>query len=546
MNKFFYLLSAVILFSCTSAPKENTEETKEPTAMEAKVAEYAKVKLTTNLSVLTEKEKQMLPILFEVAEIMDELFWKDAIGNKDEFLSKIEDPATKEFAMIQYGPWDRMQGDAPFIEEYGEKPAGAQYYPADITKEEFETLEAEDKMSWYTLVKRDENGKLYTEPYHVAYKEQIDKAAELLKQAAELAEDEGLKNYLELRSEALLTDDYLASDLAWMDMQTNTIDFVVGPIESYEDLFMGVKAAHSGQILVKDKVWSEKLVKFGALLPELQKALPCDDKYKQEEANANADMNVYDVIYYGGDCNAGGKNIAINLPNDPRVHAQKGSRKLQLKNAMQAKFDKILVPICDVLIAEEQRKNIKFDAFFQNTMFHEVAHGLGINYTLDGKGTVKESLQEFYSSIEEGKADIIGLYLVTRLTEMGELENNDLMDNYVTFMAGIFRSVRFGASSAHGKANMMRFYAFEEAGAFSRDEATGTYSIDFEKMKQAVSDIGGMILKIQGDGDYEAAKQLIAEKGFIREQLQKDLDRISEAKIPVDIVFEQGKEVLGL
>ena len=415
-----------------------------------------------------------------------------------------------------------------------------------MTKAEFDAWEDETKTSLYTLIRRGEDGKLKSVPYHIAFKEQVDKASALLKQAAELAEDPGLKNYLEKRAEALLTDEYYESDVAWMEMKNNTIDFVIGPIENYEDQLYGYKAAHESYILIKDKNWSVKLEKYAALLPGLQKALPCEPKYKNETPGVDSDMNVYDAVFYAGDCNSGSKTIAINLPNDERVRESKGSRKLQLKNSMQAKFDKILVPITGLLIAEDQRSHVKFDAFFENTMFHEVAHGLGLGNTVDQSTTVREALKETYTSIEENKADILGLWCVYQLNEMGELGDKDMMDNFVTFMAGIFRSVRFGAASAHGKANMMRFYYFQETGAFTRDETTGTYRVDFEKMKQAMLGLSETVLKIQGDGDYETAKKMIDEKGNIREALQKDLDRIGEAGIPRDIVFEQGPEALGL
>lgn len=546
MKKISTLVLVLLTLVSFVACKHTKPKQDEASPIQKLVGQYAEVELTTDSSVLTEKEKQMIPILIEVADIMEELFWKDAIGDKTEFLSQLTDPAAIAYAKINYGPWDRLNNNEAFLEGFDAKPKGANFYPKDMTAEEFDALENEEKTSWYTKIQRDEEGKLKVVPYHVVYDSEIKKAAELLKQAAELADDEGLKNYLELRAEALLTDDYLASDLAWMDMKTNTIDFVVGPIETYEDALYGYKASHSGQILVKDKVWSEKLARFASLLPRLQEGLPVPPEYKAEKANANADMNAYDVVYYAGDCNAGSKNIAINLPNDPRVHAQKGSRKLQLKNAMKAKFDKILVPVSDLLIDKSQRRHITFDAFFENVMFHEVAHGLGIKYTLKDKESVRKVLKDTYTSIEEGKADILGLYMITQMAEWGELDNSKLMDNYVTFMAGIFRSVRFGAASAHGKANMIRFYFFEEQGAFTRDAETGTYKVDFEKMKLAMNELGKQILMIQGDGDYEAAKQLIAERGFIREDLQKDLDRVNNAGIPKDVVFKQGVKVLGL
>ncbi|RKE03296.1 dipeptidyl-peptidase 3 family protein [Marinifilum flexuosum] len=535
------LLGLIIGFAACNQQKKN--DTIVPQEL---VDQYAEFELTTDLSILTEKEKQMLPILIEVADIMEELFWKDAIGDKEEFLSMLTNPAAVAYSKINYGAWDRLDDNKPFLEGFDAKPKGANFYPKDMTAEEFDAIEDEMKTDWYTKIVRDEDGTLRVAPYHEVYPEEIKKASALLKKAAELAEDAGLKKYLELRAEALLTDDYLASDLAWMDMKSNTIDFVVGPIETYEDALYGYKASHSGQILVKDKVWSEKLSKFASLLPRLQEGLPVPAEYKAEKANANADMNAYDVIYYAGDCNAGSKNIAINLPNDPRVHAAKGSRKLQLKNAMKAKFDKILLPISDLLIDESQRKNVTFDAFFENVMFHEVAHGLGINYTLKDKVSVRKALKDTYTSIEEGKADILGLYMITQMAEWGEMDKSKLMDNYVTFMAGIFRSVRFGAASAHGKANMMRFYFFEEQGAFARNPETGTYKVDFEKMKAAMNELGRQILIVQGDGNYELAKQMIAERGFIREDLQKDLDRVNNAGIPKDVVFKQGVKVLGL
>jgi len=394
------------------------------------------------------------------------------------------------------------------------------------------------------LIRRNEQGSLMVVPYHVAFNREVTRVSELLQQASALADDPGLKKYLALRSAAFLNDDYLLSDMAWMDMRTNTLDFVVGPIETYEDQLFGYKASHEAYILVKDLEWSKKLVRFASLLPALQKGLPVDDKYKAEMPGDNSDLGAYDVIYYAGDCNAGSKTIAINLPNDERVQLVKGSRRLQLKNAMQAKFDKILIPIASELTPRDQLKHVTFDAFFSNTMFHEIAHGLGSINTINNKGTVREALKEHYTTIEEGKADILGLYLETRLQEMGELDV-DLMDSYTTFLAGIFRSIRFGASSAHGKANLIRFNYFKENAAFSVDSA-GQYSVNFQKMKEAVNSLSELILTIQGDGDYEKAAQMIQQYGTMDEELGSALKRIENRDIPVDIVFKQGKEVLGL
>ena len=291
--------------------------------------------------------------------------------------------------------------------------------------------------------------------------------------------------------------------------------------------------------------WSERLSKYATMLPALQRDLPVDEKYKRETPGTNSDLNAYDVIYYAGDCNAGSKTIAINLPNDEEVQLQKGSRRLQLKNAMQAKFDKILVPIADLLIVPDQRKHITFNAFFSNTMFHEVAHGLGIKKTIDGSQKVRTALRESASALEEGKADILGLYMVTKLLEQGELKEGTLEDYYVTFMTSVFRSVRFGASSAHGKANMLRFNFFEKRNAFTREDS-GRYRINMPQMKSAMNELSAKLLELQGNGDYRAAREFTDEMGFVGGVLQADLERVNRAGIPTDIVFEQGTQVLGL
>ena len=395
------------------------------------------------------------------------------------------------------------------------------------------------------MVERDAGGELVAVPYSRAYGDLYQVAAEKLRAAAVLAEDPGFKNYLSLRADALLADDYYASDLAWMDMKTNTIDVVIGPIETYEDQIYGAKASNEAYVLIKDLAWSGKLAKYAAMLPDLQRGLPVPEDYKREQPGTNSDLNAYDVIYYAGDCNAGSKTIAINLPNDERVQLQKGSRRLQLKNAMRAKFDRILLPISEMLMAPEQQSLVKFDAFFENTMFHEVAHGLGIKETITGKGTVRTALQNHASALEEGKADVLGLYMVNELHKQGELEDAEIEDNYVTFMASIFRSIRFGASSAHGVANLIRFNFFREQGAFSRDTA-GVYRVDFVKLSAAADALSEKILRLQGDGDYEAVGAFVEAYGKMGEDLASDLERLAAAGIPVDVVFEQGVDVLGL
>ncbi|MBT6235491.1 Zn-dependent hydrolase [Bacteroidia bacterium] len=540
LSSYLFIL-VTLLAACSQGPEEESAAD----YIEG-LTTYIPVKLTTDLSQLTESEKQMLPHLFAAADVMNELFWIQAYGDKEQLLSSIPNPQLREFARINYGPWDRLDNDKPFLDNVETKPAGSNIYPVDITKEEFEELGLPDEKDQYSMVRRDSMGKLYTIAYNEFFRPQLEKASGHLMQAAEICEDGELKNYLELRAKALLSNRYDASDIAWINMKNNTLDIIVGPTENYEDKLYNYRTAYEAYILVKDKSWSAKLEKYASYLPQLQANLPVADEYKAETPNSDgAQLNAYDVIFYAGDCNAGSKTIAVNLPNDERLQLEYGTRRSQLKNAMKAKFDHILLPISDILISEEQRKHITFNAFFSNTMFHEVAHGLGIKETINGKGMVRQALGEQFSALEEGKADVLGLYMVTQLKEQGLLQEGEMMDYYVTFLAGIFRSVRFGASSAHGKANMLRFNYFNQQEAFTRNE-DGTYAVNMDKMKDAIAGLSALILRLQGDGNKEGVIALMKKDGNVAEALQADLDRLSTAGIPVDVVFEQGLDVLGM
>lgn len=526
---------ASTLFSC------NTQQQESP--MKAKVEEYAQVELKSDLvNNLNDKEKELVKIFFQVGEITDDLFWQQTFGDKSQ-LDTITDNYAKEFAMIHYGAWDRLDNNKPFLAGYGEKPAVCNYYPHDITAEEFDAFEDANKNSWYTVIRRNEDGSLKSVWYHEAYAEEIGHICALLEKAVTLAEDPGLKNYLEKRIEAFKTDDYLESDLAWMDMKDSKIDFVTGPIESYDDKFQETKASYESFILLKDEARSKDLAKFVAMLPALQKELPCAPEYKTFVPGTSSDLNVYDAVYYAGDCNAGSKTIAINLPNDERVHALKGTRRLQLRNSMKAKFDKILMPIGQLIVTPEQQKYLNFDAFFWNVTFHEVAHGLGVKQTINTNESVDAVMGTEKTSWEEAKADILGLFMVTKLIEMGEITNITAEDAIATYIAGILRSVRFGAASSHGKANMMCFNYMEKAGAFSRD-TKGQYVIDFGKAKEAMNGWAALILQTQGDGNVEFATKYRAENGGITPALQADLDKINGAGIPRDITFIQGADIL--
>jgi hypothetical protein len=555
-SKVFVKLAAASLIAliaaCDTKPSGSSDSAKDSTVvagsdMQRRLSEYTTVKLVVDTSSLTLKERQMLPLLIDAAKAMDPIFWEQTWGSRDSLIATVNDPGVRRFIDINYGPYDRLDNNAPFVPEVGPRPEGANLYPKDITKPEFEAAltkgpkaHADSLKDLYTLVRRAPDSSLIAIPYHVAFKAQNEIAASKLREAAKLAEDPGLKKYLELRATALLTDNYRPSDLAWMDMKNNTIDVVIGPIETYEDGLYEYKAANEAYVLIKDKTWSQRLSRYAAMLPALQKGIPVSAQYKKETPGTDSDLNAYDAIFYAGQANSGAKTIAINLPNDEEVQLKKGTRRLQLKNVIQAKFDRILMPIATELIDADQLPMLNFNAFFENTMFHEVAHGLGIKNTINGKGTVRLALKERSGALEEGKADILGLYLVQKLNEQGELKGEDIRGNYVSFLASLFRSVRFGGADAHGRANIAAFNFLQQQGAFVRDSATNKYRVDFAKFQTGMNALSEKILTLQGNGNYEGVGAFQEQYGKISPELQKDLDRLKTKGIPVDIVFDQG------
>ena len=529
MKKTFILIS-IILMSASCATRSENE-------LKEKVESYAVVEVTSPLyDALSDNDKKIVAIFREAADIMDGLFWKQTFGDKT-LIDALPEGYAKDYAMINYGAWDHLDNNSPFLEGYGQKPLGCQYYPQDMTAEEFAALDDPDKLSLYTVIRRDENGALKTVWYRDEYKEEIEKVCTLLEQAIELTENEGMKKYLVERVKAFRTDDYLASDMAWMDMKDCNMDLVIGPIENYDDHLYEAKAAYECFILLKDEKRSANLAKYVGLLPALQQMLPCAPEYKTFVPGTSSDLNVYDAIYYAGDCNAGSKTIAINLPNDERVHAAKGARRLQLYNSMMAKFDKIMMPIGEVLVAPEQLQYLSADAFFWNVTFHEVAHGLGVKQTVNGKGTVDAAMGSEKTTWEEAKADILGLFMVSRLIDMGEITDITKEQSVATFIAGIVRSVRFGFASSHGKANMMCYNFMEDYGAFTRN-AEGKYVIDFEKAAAAIDAWAALILETQATGNFEFAQKYSSENASIRESLAADIEKVNGAGIPRDIRFE--------
>lgn len=548
MKKFAFPILALAMMASTAdnAIAQDKKVPNKTNPIKEKIEQYASVPLKADMGMLSDQERELVGIFIEISRVMDDIYWEQTFGseNRDK-LREIKDPAIKRFAEIQYGAWDRMDANRPFVPGFGEKPAGANFYPVDMKKEEFDKLKDPLKTSPYSIIRRNAKGDLEVIPYSRAYGKQLKRVDMLLEKAIEMAENEEMKRYLETRREALRNDDYLKSDFAWMDMKKSRLDFVFGPIENYEDALYGYKTAFEAFVLIKDEDWSNRLEHFTAMLPKMQEQLPCDPKYKKEKPGTESDLYVYDAVYYAGDCNAGGKTIAINLPNDEKVQLERGTRRLQLKNAMEAKFDNIMRPIADLMIDKDQVKYVNFNAFFNNVCFHEVAHGLGIKKTVNGKSSVREALKNQYSAWEEAKADICGLFMVQKLIEQGEIKDVTIKEAYITYMAGLLRSVRFGAQEAHGIANLMCFNFMQDRKAFTRNK-DGKYSVNIDNMHKAIEEWAALVIKTEGDGDYKAAADYAAKNGVARKELQYDLVAIEKAKIPVDIVFKQGEKVLGL
>ena len=519
----------VLLVSCA--------RDKAKSAIEKKIDSYAVFQIgSPYMEGISDNGKEVLNLFRKAADEVDNIFWQQTFGDKNAILS-LPDGPEKDFAMINYGPWDRLDNNAPFIEGYGARPAGACFYPEDMTAEEFDALADSAKFSPYTLIRRGDDGKLKVVWYHDAYKESIDKICSYLESAATMTIKESVRNYLLKRAEALRTDDYKESDFAWMDMKDSKMDLVIGPIENYEDGVYGLKTSYECFILLKDLKKTEELSKYIAMLPELQKSLPCPEEYKTFVPGTESDMFVYDAIYYSGDANAGGKTIAINLPNDHEVQAVKGTRRLQLRNVIKAKFDKMVYPIGQILFEPEQQRYLSADAFFWNVTFHEVAHGLGVKETVNGLGNVRDALGNEASTWEEAKADILGLYMVCNLIDKGEIPLISKESAIVTYIASLVRSVRFGAADAHGRANMMCYNFLKENGAFERNK-DGRYHVNFDKVAQAVADWSNLILTTQATGNYMFAKEYETNHAVVPEALSADIANVNRDGVPVDIRFE--------
>lgn len=537
------LLCSALLGSCSTHKQADPAMS----ALESQLQRFAPVVITGDTSRLAPGDRQALATLIDAARIIDTLYRRQVWSGTEALLARIEGDTSEagklrlRYFHVNQSPWSRLDHDAPFIEGTPPRPKGANYYPADMTVEEFTawlaTLpEAEQKQAtgFFTTIRRNNAGSLTIVPYSSEYASLLAPLAEKLRVAAAQTENASLRSFLTKRADAFLSNDYYDSDVAWMDLDS-PIDVTIGPYEVYMDELFNYKAAFEAYVTLRNDEETAKLQKFSGLLQEVENNLPIDPKYRNPKLGAMAPIRVVDEVAIGGEARAGVQTAAFNLPNDERITSEKGSKRVMLKNVQEAKFRAILTPIAGVVLDPSQRAMLSFEPFFTHILAHELIHGLGPhNITVAGKRTtVRQAMREISSAFEEAKADIAGLFMLQYLIDKGAVDKAAEQQMYVTYLAGVFRSVRFGINEAHGKGMAFQFNYLNDKGAILADSATGTFRVDFDRMKAASRELTGLILTAQAEGNYAQAKRLLDTYAVIRPAMQRALDRMKD--IPVDI-----------
>ncbi|MFO7894018.1 MAG: hypothetical protein R6U63_09800 [Longimicrobiales bacterium] len=538
------LIGLVAVAGCSVEPNDPEMELAEGVTMdelEERVADFAPADITFDESALADWEKAVLARLVEASDIMHDLFARQVARENPEWAERVANrgaDAAGEYYEIMVGPWDRQREMEPFL-DVGPKPPGAGYYPADLTREEFELwLEThpEDREAFtspFTLIRR-EGAALIAVPYSEAYGPELEEAAGLLHDAAELSQNPSLSAYLDSRARSFLSDDYYPSDVAWMDILGTKIEPTIGPYEVYEDELLGMKAAFESFVTVADAEAGAELDTLKSALRTLEQNLPMPDRYKNLDRGFESPMRVVDVVYTAGDTRAGVQTIAFNLPNDERVREEKGSKKVMLRNVSQAKFDRILTPIAEQILDPGMLDELAFQPWFTSVLMHELAHGLGPGYiTVDGERvTVNQALSDRYTAIEEAKADAVGLHNLTVLRDRGLYSDDFVRAAFVGELPDLFRSIRFGAGEAHGRANLIQFNWLWEQGAISFDD-DGMITADLNAMEAAIRGLASELLTLQAEGDYQRAGEILDRYGVMRPEIEAAVERLED--VPVDI-----------
>jgi Peptidase family M49 len=540
----------------TTLTAQNSKPTGGDPDLAKKIARFAPTTLTADVSKLAPKDRQALDKIIAAAKLLDPLFLRQVWTGNDALEKKLladKTPAGQQrlnYFYINDGPWSRLDSNEPFIEGVPhEKPLPAAYYPDDMTKDEFnawvQTLSDADKQKatgFFWLIRRGADRKLTIVPYSQAYREYLEPAARLLREAASLTTNATLKDFLNKRADAFGSDDYYESDVAWMDLDA-PIDVTIGPYETYEDELFSYKAAFEAYITIRDDAETAKLAKFSGHLQELENNLPIDPQYRNPKLGAASPIRVVNEVFGAGEGNSGVQTAAFNLPNDERVVKEKGSKRVMLKNVQDAKFNKTLIPISRVVLDPSEQSALSFDSFFTHILCHELMHGLGPhNITVNGEATtVRKQLKELYSAIEEAKADMTGLWALQYMIDHGVIDKGMERTLYTTYLASLFRSVRFGITEAHGRGVAMQFNYLTDEGAIRFDEAKGTFSVDHTKIKDAVRKLTHDLLTLEAEGSYETAKSMLDKYAVVRPSMQHALDKLKDVPVDIAPVFPLAK-----
>jgi hypothetical protein len=543
-----FVLTVGLVSSMLTAQKESD--------LAGKIARFAPTTLTADTSKLTAKDRQALDKIIAAAKLLDPLFLRQVWNGNDALEKKLQADKTAvgrqrlHYFYINDGPWSRLDDKEPFIEGVPkEKPISASYYPEDMTKDEFNSwlqgLSDADKQKatgFFYLIRRGPDRKLTIVPYSVAYKEYLTPAAALLREAAVLTTNTTLKNFLNKRADAFGSDDYYESDVAWMDLDS-PIDVTIGPYETYEDELFSYKAAFEAYVTLRDDAETAKLAKFSGHLQELENNLPIDAGYRNPKLGAASPIRVVNEVFASGEGNSGVQTAAFNLPNDERVVKEKGSKRVMLKNVQDAKFNKTLIPISKVVLDPAEQSALAFDSFFTHILCHELMHGLGPhNITVGGQETtVRKQLKELYSAIEEAKADMTGLWALQYMIDRGIIDKGMERTLYTTYLASMFRSVRFGITEAHGRGVAMQFNYLTDEGAIKFNEAKGTFSVDHSKIKEGVTKLTHDLLTLEAEGSYDKAKAMLDKFALIRPPMQQALDKLKNVPVDIEPVFPLAK-----
>ncbi len=559
MNRFVTVIALLALaMSVIGNPQKRSSQpaaSGETAELAKKIRRFAPTVMTANTARLSPGDRKALQKIIAAAKLYDQLYLRQIWSGNEPLWKKLQADKTPlgrmrlHYFKINQGPWSQLDDNEPFIEGVQKRPPQANFYPDDMTKDEFnswlKTLSADEKekaTGYFYTIRRDAGGKLKTVPYSEEYREFLEPAAKLLREAAALTTNATLKNFLEKRAAAFMSNDYYDSDVAWMDLDS-PIDLTIGPYETYEDELFGYKAAFEAYVTLRDDAESQKLKRFSSYLQELEDHLPIDPKYRNPKLGAASPIRVVNEVFSSGEGNSGVQTAAFNLPNDERVVKEKGSKRIMLKNVQDAKFNKTLIPISRVVLTPADQAKLSFDSFFTHILTHELMHGLGPhNITVNGEQTtVRKSLKELYSAIEEAKADVTGLWALQYLIDKGVVPRTMQRTLYTTYLASMFRSVRFGINEAHGRGVAMQFNYFTDEGGIKYDERTGKFSVDESKIRDAVRKLTNELLTLEAEGSYDKARAILVKYAVIRPAMRNALDKLKDVPVDIEPVFPMAK-----